>query len=390
MQLELGTRIRHFRHRDGRTQEALAEALGVTSQAVSRWESGGSLPDMNLIPSIANYFGITIDALFGYTNDREKKIDMLVSTISDMRWKNNGVDNNITECITFARNTLVEFPGNEKLMVSLASILFTAGYVRYGEFHLTDENGYSVYDSQRHQGYAEWKEAIHIYEKALETLGNGKFRDQAVDELSQLYLNMGEHEKGSALANATPSIWNAREFLRAYAFDGRDGVQALSETLLTTIRACAQFVLNITTGYQQHLSPAEKADCLRRAIALFELICPDGNYGVHHGYVASLQMLLSLYLWLDGQQDAAFAALDDALENQKKMEMVCTKETIQYSAPLVRLAEEKTTCTAEQVHADLLSMSEDWPWWNVPGAKQVKGEMQADPRWEAWVDKIKA
>lgn len=389
MQLDLGTRIRHFRRRDGRTQEALAEALGVTSQAVSRWESGGSFPDMNLIPSLANYFDITIDELFGYTNDRAKKIDMLVSTISDMRWRNNGVDNNITECITFARNALVEFPGNEKLMVSLASLLYTAGYVRYGEFHLTDEDGYSVYDRQRHQGYSEWKEAIRIYEKALETLENGKIRDQVVDELSQLYLNMGEHEKGSALANAAPSIWNAREFLRAYAFDGRDGVQALSETLLTTIRACAQFVLNITTGYQQHLSPAEKADCLRRAISLFELICPDGNYGTHHGYVASLQMLLSLYLWLDGQQDKAFAALDDALENQQKMEIACTQETIRYSAPLVRLAEEKVNCTAEQVHADLLSMPEDWPWWNVPEAKLVKSEMQADPRWDVWVDKVK-
>ena len=64
MQLDLGTKIRELRRQNGRTQEALADALGVTSQAVSRWESGGSYPDMEIIPSIANYFGISIDELF--------------------------------------------------------------------------------------------------------------------------------------------------------------------------------------------------------------------------------------------------------------------------------------------------------------------------------------
>ena len=39
MQLDLGQKIRELRRRDGRTQEALAEAIGVTSQVVSRWEA---------------------------------------------------------------------------------------------------------------------------------------------------------------------------------------------------------------------------------------------------------------------------------------------------------------------------------------------------------------
>ena len=56
MQLNLGNNIRQFRRRDKKTQEQLAEALGVTSQAVSRWESGGGYPDMNLITSNRQLF----------------------------------------------------------------------------------------------------------------------------------------------------------------------------------------------------------------------------------------------------------------------------------------------------------------------------------------------
>ena len=74
MQLNLGTKIRELRRRDGRTQENLAEALGISAQAISRWESGTTYPDMEMIPAIANYFHISIDELFGYHDVSRKFI----------------------------------------------------------------------------------------------------------------------------------------------------------------------------------------------------------------------------------------------------------------------------------------------------------------------------
>ena len=82
--IALGERIKQLRQRDGRTQEALAAELGVTAQAVSRWEKGNCYPDMELIPSIANYFGISIDELFGYENERSKKVDALYDQLMTM------------------------------------------------------------------------------------------------------------------------------------------------------------------------------------------------------------------------------------------------------------------------------------------------------------------
>lgn len=385
MQLELGNNIRQLRRRDKKTQEALAEALGVTAQAVSRWESGGSYPDMNLIPSIAHFFHVSIDELFGYENDRDRRVDTLAAEIDRMNDLNSGKDVCITECIALARSALVEFPGNEKLMLALASVLYKAGGVRYGECHLIDEEGYSVYDVEKHKTYEEWREAIPLYEKVLQTLPLGKLRDRATEELSQLYLNFGEFEKGLALAELAPDMWNSREFLRAYACDGKAYVKAHSELLLQTIRASAVLIVNITTGDQQHLSAHEKAQSIASAIRLFEVVCPDGNFGCHHGYVVSLELLYSLYLWLDGQKDEAFASLERAKEHGLKMIQVCENGVARYTASLVRLAEEKPWCSADEARQDYQTLAEDWPWWSVPEEDQVRAEIQADPRWAAWV-----
>ena len=74
MQIKLGEKIRKLRQRDGRKQEDLAVALGVTNQAVSRWEANGGYPDIEMLPAIANYFHITMDELFGYESDRQTKL----------------------------------------------------------------------------------------------------------------------------------------------------------------------------------------------------------------------------------------------------------------------------------------------------------------------------
>ncbi len=54
MQVNIGDKIKELRKRAGRKQEDLAKVLGVTAQAVSRWESNGCYPDMGMIPAIAN------------------------------------------------------------------------------------------------------------------------------------------------------------------------------------------------------------------------------------------------------------------------------------------------------------------------------------------------
>ena len=64
----MGSVIRRLRMERGWTQEALAERISVTSQAVSKWETEQSLPDISQVPLLARTFGVTTDELFGMDN----------------------------------------------------------------------------------------------------------------------------------------------------------------------------------------------------------------------------------------------------------------------------------------------------------------------------------
>lgn len=62
-ELKVGTRIAELRKLNNTTQLELAEKLGVTDRAVSKWETGGGYPDIALLPQIADTFNVSIDYL---------------------------------------------------------------------------------------------------------------------------------------------------------------------------------------------------------------------------------------------------------------------------------------------------------------------------------------
>ena len=70
--------IRTMRRERNVTQDELAQALGVSFQAVSRWENGQAYPDIELLPKIADYFGITTDKLLGA--DKQAKLKKRIET----------------------------------------------------------------------------------------------------------------------------------------------------------------------------------------------------------------------------------------------------------------------------------------------------------------------
>ena len=75
----IGTRIKQLRLAASMTQEQLAQRLGVSAQAVSKWESGVNMPDNLLLPELSVIFGVSIDELFDLTDEKRfERIDNMI------------------------------------------------------------------------------------------------------------------------------------------------------------------------------------------------------------------------------------------------------------------------------------------------------------------------
>ena len=383
MQLNLGNKIRELRRRDGRKQEDLADALGITSQAVSRWESGGSYPDMEIMPSLANYFGVTIDELFGYHNDRDEKIDAIIKRINEFGIRSRSDDEWVDECLAILREGLAEFPQNERLIITLAETLSEAGWRRHKEWLYYDDEGFIQHSYDVHKSNEYWVESIKLCEYLVSNAADNATVTRAIHILVLLYRNIGENAKAIAYAKKMPELKNCREILLSAASDGKEEAKYIGDFLLKTASEFAeQLVYGLITN-KHHFESDMPIEKIKGAISLFDLICDDGNMGIYHGNLIKLYLFLSRIQWERGYHDDAFASLDEALRNARAFDALCDGEEHSLTAPLVKYVKFRL----DSVKSITKELPEDWPFWCNPDYSEIEKEIKADPRWEEWVRK---
>ena len=114
MNLNFSENFKQLRKKKGDTQEKIAEILGVTGQTVSRWELNICYPDLELLPSIANYFGVTVDTLLSNDNNsKQKDREIFYEKINTFDCVNS------TECIDFVRTYCRKYPEDDEYAYEL-------------------------------------------------------------------------------------------------------------------------------------------------------------------------------------------------------------------------------------------------------------------------------
>lgn len=122
MKIQLSKNIRSYRKEQGYTQEQLAEALGVTVGAVSKWETGLSVPDIQLIVEMADFFRISVDVLLGY-EWREGSMGAVLDRIKKGKKKKE-----YAETAREADKAIQRFPNSFDIMFQSGSLYLMLGH----------------------------------------------------------------------------------------------------------------------------------------------------------------------------------------------------------------------------------------------------------------------
>lgn len=398
MQISLGEKIRELRKRDGRTQEALANALGVTSQAVSRWEANGGYPDMTILPSIAHYFHITIDELFGYKNDRQVQIEKILLQIREMK----------KQCIPASdilptlRNACIEFPDEDKLSFELADTLMKQGWSCRGARSYS--NGDDVYihnDGDWNKDNQAWQESIRIFTKLLANSSDEEIKICSKQNLVYLYRNIGQYNKAIQIADSFPELCICRENLLYLASDGKESCKYGQTALLASLSSLNNALQHVLCSRRPSDSDAIvensifEAEKIKGLIETYKLIFDDGNMGFEHSTVCDLYLTLACKyaeIYEDSglsehspyhkYKDLFFECLDEALFHAKCFDKLIRSGPHQYTAFLV---DHITTDTGEWTASPKsITLSNHWRLVN-----NIRQWMVSDPRWELWIEKTK-
>jgi len=354
MQIKIGEKIKELRARDGRTQNDLATAVGVSCQAVSRWESGGGYPDLQLMPAIANYFHVTIDELYGYHGDREEKIADILRKADEVmqpyttRYLGFLPDHFEKNCLQMLRNAADEFPNEPNILAKLAIALEMFGHHKHGERTiLNNETGLLEDDVAYNTQNIYWRELLQVYKKLLNSTPSPEQRSIAVHKLVIYYRKMGENEKAKALAMEQNKMLISQELLLPHATIGEENLRYIGQSILSLLRYLTVTIINdISTRATIYRSEYSNrvADTLTE---LHETIFCDGKYGPHHWDIIFIYLgVIGCEVKIRCNMQKALTLFDKMFDHIKAHNEFCknqTTEEYEYSAPLICHAKENVS-----------------------------------------------
>ena len=224
--IKLGEKIKSLRKQKNISQEVFANYLGVSFQAVSKWENGNTMPDVTLIPAIASFFGVSTDELFDFNlYEIEKNVEAIVDEHTKY-W-----DTDLKKCEQILRDGLKKYPGNDILLTCLMGILL---------------------DMEQND------EVINIGKALVESTKNDDLRFDAHRIMAMAYKAKGEYQAVRDSIEKIPEIYFTKLEVAAKLLEGEEMYMAAQKQKNLSAESLI-YMLLIAGNYLKEQGETEKA-----------------------------------------------------------------------------------------------------------------------------------
>ena len=282
MNLNFAENFKQLRKNKGLTQEKLAEVLGVTPQSVSRWELSVCYPDLELLPPIANYFGVSVDSLLSNDMDSKKRdrtiFREMIGRLSD----------ETTERIEFVLEYVKKYPESNEYAYYLTQAI----------------QDHVVGDAEKTEKY------MALLLKTVERLLDTQYHDAAVRCMAVV---CPKSELDRWLSMAPYAGFSRRRCLVSRAIVRDDWEGHVQERL----EALESFAYELDRRCPDTFGPEEKAAYQRSVLKTVESFgdgeVPDG-WKLFYAYK---QLVLAACLFGQGKDEEAWMEFDSAMEKYR-------------------------------------------------------------------------
>lgn len=250
MKLSIGINIKRIRLERNLTQEEIANHIGVSAQSVSKWERGEGYPDIELLPSLANYLGISVDELLGVSESEKKnKYDEI-----NKKWLYNNKRGFHSENVDLMREALKKYPNDALLLVQLSTSL-------------------EKLDGTKEEKDKYLRESIAVQEQIIKYCDDCEVRGATLYNICFAYWKIGEKEKAIEQAKKLPNLYKGRENALVYFLEGE-------EKRLVAKEALTPLVWGITHHLTALYETENNAEYIKKALSIINTIFDEENRDV--------------------------------------------------------------------------------------------------------------
>ena len=292
--IKIGKKIRLLRKKNDATQEKLAEYLGVTPQAVSRWESEICYPDIETLPQIADFFGVGMDELLCYDSvQKEAKVKEYLSraqSLEDLeKW---------SDSLTLLREAYAEIPSSFEIQLELAKVL----------------SAINVSKPKK----ADMAEAVSLCNHILDYCTNDEIRDETKKTLCDIYSHQLRNDEAALeIADKLHSMNYSKEIVKATVLTGDIAFKQAQTNIIEFADNIWWHIYNIACVpdiSENNYSLEGKIQVMKKGIELFEVIFGDDLLYYNDRIANSYRQLAMLYL-MQGDRGAAIDCVEKMVQH---------------------------------------------------------------------------